>query len=110
MPTIKTSLAEIAARPVNAAQRAQLVALAQRPDAEIDFTDQEEVTPEKIAAGQYVITGRGGARVGAGRKPTGKLTKQVRLSPATVAKVKRLQKQRGLPTFSAALEMAISRG
>ena len=49
---------------------------------------------------------RGGARRGAGRKPTGNLTKQVRLSPATIRKLSRFQKRKGLATFSEAVTAA----
>jgi hypothetical protein len=107
MPIVKTTLAEIAAKPLTGAERAQLAALSRLPDSSIDFSDQEEITAEKVAAGRYIVTRRGGARPGAGRKPSGKVSKQVRLSPATIAKLQRLQKRRGLPSFSAAIEEAV---
>ena len=49
--------------------------IANRPDSEIDFSDQEEITHEKIDAGIYRVVSRGGVRVGAGCKLKGKLTK-----------------------------------
>ena len=107
MPIIRTTLAEIAAKPLSPAERTQLSALNGMPDSMIDFSDQEEITPEKIAAGHYIVTRRGGARPGAGRKPTGKVSKQVRLSPATIRKLQALQKRRRLPSFSAAIEEAV---
>lgn len=106
MPIIRTTLAEVMAKPLTAEQKAQLAALKGMPDSEIDFSDQEEITQEKIDAGLYRVVSRGGVRVGAGRKPTGKLTKQVRLSPATIRKLQALQKRKGLASFSAAIEAA----
>ena len=106
MPTTKTTLAEQIAQPLNPKRLAQLAALAARPDAEIDYSDQEEITPTKIAEGLYQVVRRGGARRGAGRKPTGNLTKQVRLSPATIRKLSRFQKRKGLATFSEAVTAA----
>ena len=107
MPIIRMTLAEAAAKakPFTAEQKARFTAM-EADDSLIDFSDQEEITQEKIDAGLYKVVSRGGVRVGAGRKPTGKLTKQVRLSPATIRKLKALQKSKGLPSFSAAIEAA----
>ena len=107
MPIIKMTLAEAVAKakPFTAEQKARFAAM-DADDSEIDFSDQEEITQEKIDAGLYRVVSRGGVRVGAGRKPTGKLTKQVRLSPATIRKLQALQKRKGLASFSAAIEAA----
>ena len=48
----------------------------------------------------------GGARPGAGRKPTGKMRKMVKLSPAAVNRFKAYARLKKLPSFSAALEAA----
>jgi hypothetical protein len=107
MPTIKMTLAEALAKakPFTAEQKARFAAMG-ADDSLIDFSDQEEITQGRIDAGIHRVVSRGGVRVGAGRKPTGKLTKQVRLSPATIRKLKALQKRKGLPSFSAAVEAA----
>lgn len=107
MPTIKMTLAEVVAKakPFTAEQKARFAAM-DADDSLIDFSDQEEITQEKIDAGLYRVVSRGGVRVGAGRKPTGKLSKQVRLSPAAIRKLQALQKRKGLPSFSAAIEAA----
>jgi len=102
---IKRSLTEVMAKPLDAEARARLAALAALPDAAINFTDQEDVTAAKITAGHYVIVRRGGARVGAGRKPAGKLGKHVRLSPLAIKRFQSYAKKRGL-NFSAAIEAA----
>jgi len=106
MPIVKMTLAEAQARPFTAAERAQLAALAAKPDSAIDFSDQPDITAADIAAGHYRLVGRGGARVGAGRKPTGKLRKTVKLSPAAIRRIEAYARRRGLPDFSAALEEA----
>jgi len=109
MPIIKMTLTEAVAKakPFTAAQKARFAAM-NDDDSLIDFSEQEELTKEKIDAGIYRVVSRGGVRVGAGRKPTGKLTKQVRLSPATIRKLQALQKRKGLPSFSAAVEAAVA--
>ena len=48
----------------------------------------------------------GGARPGAGRKPTGKLRKTVKLSPATIRRFQAYARRNRLPNFSAAIEAA----
>lgn len=106
LPAIKMTLAQVRAQSITAAEQARLAALAARPDSEIDFSDQEEITPEAIAAGNYRIVGRGGARLGAGRKPTGKLRKMVKLSPQAVKRFQAYAQRKKLPHFSDALEAA----
>jgi hypothetical protein len=59
-------------------------------------------------ATQAVVT-HGGARPGAGRKPTGKLRKTVKLSPAAVRRFSAYGRRHKLPDFSAALESASAR-
>ncbi|MFA5263705.1 MAG: hypothetical protein WC378_07740 [Opitutaceae bacterium] len=49
---------------------------------------------------------RGGKRIGAGRKPAGKLRKTVKLSPAAIARFRAYAKRSGLRDFSAAIEKA----
>lgn len=61
MPTIKISLAEAKSRPFTATERARLAALLAKPDAEIDFSDQPEITDADIAAGRVRIVRRRGA-------------------------------------------------
>lgn len=52
-----------------------------------------------------VVT-HGGARPGAGRKPTGKLQKTVKLSPGAIRRFQAYARRKKLPDFSAALEAA----
>jgi hypothetical protein len=52
------------------------------------------------------VVGHGGYRRGAGRKPTGKMRKTVKLSSAAVNRFKAYAKLKKLPSFSAALEAA----
>ncbi|MGD0044444.1 MAG: hypothetical protein ABSE84_29255 [Isosphaeraceae bacterium] len=52
------------------------------------------------------IVVHGGARPGAGRKPTGKLRKTVKLSPGAIRRFQAFAQRKGLPNFSAALEAA----
>ena len=52
------------------------------------------------------VVSHGGARLGAGRKPTGKMRKTVKLSPAAVNRFKAYARLKKLPSFSAALEAA----
>ena len=110
MTTVKTTLAEIVAKPVSRTERARLAALAAEPDATIDFSDQEEITAGKIAAGHYRLIGRGGARPGAGRPALGKTRKTVKLSPAALRRLEAYRRRHGLPHFSAAIEhLALAR-
>lgn len=107
MPIIRMTLAEAVAnaQPLTAEQKARFAAM-DADDSLIDFSDQEEITPAKIAAGLYKVVRRGGVRVGSGRKPTGRKTKQIRLSPAVIKKLQRFQKRRGLASFSDAVAAA----
>ncbi len=95
MPLVKMTLAEALARPITAAERARLAALAARPDSEIDFSDQEEITPEKIAAGHYRIVARGGVRTGAGRKPSGNRPVKLRLPPGLLRSLRAEARRQG---------------
>lgn len=95
MPLVKTSLAKVLAKPITAAERARLTALASRPDSEINFTDQEEITPEKIAAGRYHVAGHGGPRPGAGRKPTGNRSVKLRLPPNLLRSLRAEARRKG---------------
>lgn len=95
MPLVKTTLAEALAKPITPAERARLAALASRPDSEIDFSDQEEITPEKIAAGHYRIVRRGGVRTGAGRKPSGNRPVKLRLPPGLLRSLRAEARRKG---------------
>lgn len=106
MPTIKMTLAETQARPLSAADKKRLAKLAAKPDAEIDFPDQPEITEAALAAGMFRVAGRGGKRAGAGRRPLGKTRKTVKLSPATVRRLEAYARRHKLPHFSAAIEAA----
>lgn len=111
MPTVKMTLAEAVAKakPFTAAQKARFAAM-EADDSLIDFSDQEEITPEKIAAGHYRIVRRGGARAGAGRPALGKTRKTVKLSPAALRQLEAYRRKHGLPHFSAAIEhLALTR-
>jgi hypothetical protein len=50
------------------------------------------------------VVSHGRTRQGAGRKPTGKMRKTVKLSPAAVNRFKAYARLKKLPSFSAALE------
>ena len=58
-------------------------------------------------ASRAIVT-HGGARPGAGRKPTGKVRKTVKLSPEAVRRFQAYARRKKLPDFSAALEAAAS--
>ena len=100
MPLVKMTLAEALAKakPFTAQQKARFAAMA-ADDSLIDFSDQEEITPEKIAAGHYRIVGRGGRRPGAGRKPTGNRPVKLRLPPAVLRSLRAEARRQG-PTLS----------
>lgn len=106
MSLIKISLAQAQARPFTTAERARLAALAAKSDAEIDFSDQPEITDGDIASGRVRIVGRGGARPGSGRKSLGKLRKTVKLTPGAIRRFQAYARRKHLPDFSAALEAA----
>jgi hypothetical protein len=61
-------------------------------DEDIDFSDIPEMTDEELA--RATRPGRGGARPGAGRKPSGNQSIQVRLKPATVRRLHAVAKKR----------------
>jgi|GEM_PF-3251244 len=106
MPTIKLSLAEAKARSLSAADKARLAKLSAKPDAEIDFSDQPEITDEAIAGGRVRVVGRGGKRAGAGRRALGKTRKTVKLSRVAVRRLEAYARRHRLPHFSAAIEAA----
>lgn len=106
MPTIKMTLTEAKARTLSAAEKARLAKLAAKTDAEIDFSDQPEITDEAIAKGLVRVVGRGGKRAGAGRRALGKTRKTVKLSPVTVRRLEAYARRHKLPHFSAAIEAA----
>ncbi len=106
MPTIKMTLAEAKARPLTAADKTRLAKLAAKPDAQIDFSDQPEITGPAIARGHFRVLGRGGKRPGAGRRALGKTRKTVKLSPAAVRRLEAYARRHKLPHFSAAIEAA----
>lgn len=100
------TLAEAKARTLSAADKARLAKLATKPDTEIDFSQQPEITDAAIAAGHFRVVGRGGRRPGAGRRALGKTRKTVKLSPAAVHRLEAYARRHGLPHFSAAIEAA----
>lgn len=106
MPSIKMTLADAQSRSLSAAAKARLAKLSAKTDAEIDFSDQPEVTDDAIAAGRVKVVGRGGKRLGAGRRALGKTRKTVKLSPATVKRLESYARRKKLPHFSAAIEAA----
>ncbi len=55
--------------------------------------------------GRVIVT-RGGARVGAGRKPLGKLRKTIKLSPRAVRRFEAYARRKSNGDFSAAVEAA----
>jgi hypothetical protein len=93
--TIRTNLAVIVARPVSAAEQAQLRALAKRSDAALDLTDPAEITDADLLHGRARIVPHGGARPGAGRKPTGRLPVTLRLKPGLLRKLRAQAKREG---------------
>lgn len=106
MSTIKMPLSEAKARTLSAADKARLAKLAAKTDAEIDFSDQPEITDAAIASGHFRVVGRGGKRAGAGRRALGKTRKAVKLSPVTVRRLEAYARRHKLPHFSAAIEAA----
>ena len=106
MPTTKTTLTAAKAHPLSAAAKTRLAALAAKTDAEIDFSDQPEITDQAIADGHFRVVGRGGKRAGAGRRALGKTRKTVKLSPVAVRRFEAYARRHKLPHFSAAIEAA----
>jgi len=70
-----------------------------------DRFDAGEDVLDYFDTSRAVVT-HGGARRGARRKPTGKLRKTVKLTPAAIARLETFARRRGLPDFSAAVEQA----
>ena len=81
MPTIKLTLAEAQARTLSAADKTRLAKLAAKPDSEIDFSEQPEITDAAIAAGHFRVVGRGGRREGAGRRVAAKPARPLNCRP-----------------------------
>ena len=100
---IRTTLAEIVARPVSAAEQARLRALAKRPEAALDLTDPAEISDDDLRSGRARVVPHGGARPGAGRKPTGRRPITLRLKPA-VLRTLRAQARREGKTMSEVAE------
>ena len=66
---IRTTLQEALSAPLTKEQKEQLARLKNIRDEDIDFSDIPELTDEQLA--RATCPGRGGARLGAGRKPNG---------------------------------------
>lgn len=98
MPTIRKSLRQ--AKTLTAQQRAKL---AQIKDEDIDFSDNPELTAADIKQGRLKPVSRGGARPGAGRKPSGRKPVSLRLKPSLINAL-RLQAKREGKTISQVAE------
>lgn len=96
---IRTTLAEISARAVSRDEQARLRDLSKRPDTALDLTDPAEITDVDLREGRARLVPHGGARPGAGRKPTGRRPITLRLKPA-VLKTLRAQARREGKTLS----------
>lgn len=92
---IRTTLAEIIARPVSAAEQAHLRDIAKRPDAALDLAEPAEITDSDLHAGRARVVPRGGARPGAGRKPTGRRPITLRLKPAVLRTLRAQARREG---------------
>lgn len=90
--TVKTTLANALRRPLPAAQLARLKT---EKDASIDFSETPEISAADVASGRVRIVSRGGARVGAGRKPTGRVPMTLRLRPEVAARLRAKAKRLG---------------
>ena len=90
MPTVRKTLAE--AKPLSAAQRTRLKTIADR---DIDFSDTPEITAANLKSGRVRLVGRGGARPGAGRKPSGRQPVSLRLRPSLIAALRKQAKREG---------------
>ena len=75
--------------------RAMLERLRNMRDEDIDFSDQPEITEEAIARGDYKLVARGGVRIGAGRKPSGRVPMTLRLRPQVARRLRVLAKKSG---------------
>ncbi len=100
---VRITLAEISARPVSRAEQARLRDLAKRPDTALDLTDPVEITDADLHEGRARVVPHGGARRGAGRKPTGRRPITLRLKPAVI-KTLRAQARRENKTLSEVAE------
>ena len=103
---IRTTLAEIVARPVSAPEQAQLRALAKLPDTALDLTEPAEITDADLHHGRARVVPHGGARTGAGRKPTGRRPITLRLKPALLRAL-RAQARREGKTVSEVAEVRL---
>jgi len=75
-------------------------------DEDIGFPDIPELTDEQFA--RATRPGRDGARLGAGRKPSGNRSVQIRLRPATVRRLHAAAKRRKT-TLSQIVEEQLAR-
>ncbi len=91
---IRMTLEEALARPMSERQKAEIEKLRNIRDEDIDFSDNPEATDEDYATGRVRVVGRGGVRLGAGRKPSGNQSVQLRLRPATIRRLHAVAKKR----------------
>lgn len=106
MPLIRKSLDQLKSQELTPVAKSRLGKLARKPDDEIDFSDQPDLTGESIKSGRVRIVGRGGKRAGAGRPALGKMRKNIKLSSAAVRRLENYARKHNLPHFSAAVEAA----
>ena len=92
---IRKTLAEITAHPVSPSEQARLRALSKRPDDALDLTDPAEITDADLRHGRARVLPHGGARPGAGRKPTGRRPITLRLKPALLRTLRAQAKREG---------------
>lgn len=92
---IRTTLAKISARPLSAAEQTRLRSLALRPETALDLTDPAEITDDDLRQGRARIVPHGGAREGAGRKPTGRRPITLRLKPGVLRTLRAQAKREG---------------
>ncbi|MDP3072359.1 MAG: hypothetical protein Q8N18_18855 [Opitutaceae bacterium] len=92
---IRKTLAEISARPVSTAEQVRLRDLAQRPDAALDLTDPTEISDADLRRGHARVIPHGGAREGAGRKPSGRRPITLRLKPALLRTLRAQARREG---------------
>jgi hypothetical protein len=92
---IRKTLAEITGRPVSTAEQVRLRDLAQRPDAALDLTDPAEISDADLRHGRARVVPHGGAREGAGRKPTGRRPITLRLKPGVLRTLRAQAKREG---------------
>ena len=89
---VKTTLASALRRPLPADHLARLKS---EKDATIDYSETPEITPADVASGRVQIASQGGARAGAGRKPTGRVPMTLRLRPEVAARLRAKAKRLG---------------